>query len=93
MPGRCSDRGRTNQHTADEQGTFVGRMSASIVSRNRCNTSQNMNKMVALMSCVWRRSQLEGQSSRKNLLIRPKRWVPEWVNKVHQVQKKACLQK
>ena len=48
MSGRFSDRGRTDQHTAvlyiwDKQGTLVGRMGASIASRNRCSTGHNLN--------------------------------------------------
>ena len=48
MPGTFSDKGHTGQHTAvlciwDEQGTLVGRTSASIAIRNRCGTRHNMN--------------------------------------------------
>ena len=57
MLGRFSDRGRTDPHTMvlyiwDEQGTSVGRTSASIASRNRCSTGHNMNNSCTYELCV-----------------------------------------
>ena len=57
VPSRFSDKCHRYQHAAllyiwDEQGTSVGRMSASIASRNRCGTRHNIHNGCTYELCV-----------------------------------------